>query len=251
MIPQFLMGNPQPTVGIVAAIDEELCAISKRLTATRRWDDGRVRFIEGRLADQPVVIARTGEGRGNATHGTRLLLEHTRVSQLIIIGFCGGLSPGLAPGTVLIGRRLVDGEQAVQPAGPAAVDGGSLPAATFVTLDRMLCSVEHKRAAWEEIGGRGVAVVDTETAAVARVAESRGVPYVAIRAVSDTAEESLPLDFNRFVDGTGRVDRLGVAAHAARHPKVIGSLWKLRGRTKRCSEMLADAVSEWIDRGLA
>ena len=44
----------------------------------------------------------------------------------------------------------------------------------------------------------GAVALDMESAALAQVAEERGVPFVVLRTVSDLVEEELPLDFNAF-----------------------------------------------------
>jgi adenosylhomocysteine nucleosidase len=245
---------PVRPIGIVAALDEELSAFLKRMRLVRQTDDGRMRFIEGTLGGRCLVVVRTGEGRDNAESGTARLLQRHRVSLLIGIGFCGAISPGVAAGTVLVGQRMIDGEDpaspVLTPTAPRAITE-DFPGATFLTLDRMLCTAEGKQDLWRKRGENGATAVDMESAAVGRVAESREVPYVAVRAVSDLADETLPLDFNQFVDDTGRINRLEVAAHAARHPTVIRSLWKLRARARSCSDALARAVGGMIERGTA
>jgi len=86
------------------------------------------------------------------------------------------------------------------------------------------------------------AAVDLETAAWARVAGELGVPYLAVRAVSDTASETLPVDFNRLRGADGRVRRSAVVLEAVRRPRLIPGLFDLGRRTRRCAERLADSV---------
>ena len=88
---------------------------------------------------------------------------------------------------------------------------------------------------------------DLETAAIVAVAASHGVPFVAIRAISDTAEEELPLDFNACLDGSGRISRSKVVGKAAMNPALIAPLWRLHKRARSCAERLADLVCRSIE----
>ncbi|HXV75880.1 MAG TPA: hypothetical protein VD788_06120 [Candidatus Polarisedimenticolaceae bacterium] len=237
----------QETFGVVAAIPEEVAPLVARLGPGRRTRDGRTEFIDGRLGARRVVVARTGEGRWNAECGARRLLERFPVSRLLCVGFCGGLSPDLVAGELVIARRLVDPLRPLAAPLAPAIDGAR--PATLVTVDRMLCTPADKRSAWEAAGGGVATAADMETAAVARVAESRQVPYVALRVVSDAADEALPLDFNRFVDESGRLDRWAIVVRAVRRPSLLPGLFELRGRSRRCAERLADAVCAMIESG--
>jgi len=63
-----------------------------------------------------------------------------------------------------------------------------------------------------------------------------------VRAVSDTASESLPLDFNEFRDSDGRINRGKVARHLIFHPHLVGPLKGLRTRLRECAVSMADVV---------
>ena len=85
---------------------------------------------------------------------------------------------------------------------------------------------------------------------MAAVAASLGIPFVVVRAISDPAEESLPLDFNDCLDPAGSISRARVVARAARNPALIAPLWRLRGRARACSRRLADVVCRSIEGAL-
>jgi hypothetical protein len=89
--------------------------------------------------------------------------------------------------------------------------------------------------------------VDLESATYARIAGSRGLDWLVARAVSDTAEEKLPLDFNRYRDARGAVRRGRVALYALRHPSVIPRLLGLGRRVADCAGRLADLTESTLD----
>ncbi len=102
-------------------------------------------------------------------------LVDKNVGMVISTGFCGALDPALR-----VGEIVRDG---------------------IWTEDRVGVTAEDKRRLRQQTGAR---VVEMEFAAVSAKAAEWGVPCKAIRVVSDTALEDLPLDFNRYRDGDGR-----------------------------------------------
>jgi len=239
------------SLGVVAAADEELRALEGRLIVTKSMTVGHCRLVRGCLGDVPVVLARTGEGRRNAEDGVRTLLEREGVGRVAIIGFSGGLSPGLSPGTLLVAERIIDGGDSSPTPDRAWSDRiareEGVRSATLVTVDRILCTPQSKMELWDGLSQDRPAAADLETAVMVSVAASHGVPFVVIRAISDPADEALPLDFNDCLDESGRISRARVVGRAAMNPALIAPLWRLHKRARSCSERLADLVCRSIE----
>ena len=243
-----------PVVAILAAMDEEIAGLRSRLQGARRLRVDRSDVLLGRLEGLPVLVARTGDGAGNAARGAAVLFDRFPVRGAVVIGISGGLSPALAPGTVLAARDIIERGRPAPPPDAHWLarllrDTGATPA-TFLSSHEMLCTARAKQEAYAGLPPGSVASVDIESAAFARAAAGRGVPYVAVRAVSDPAEESLPLDFNLLRDGSGGIDRRRVALRALRRPGLIAQLWRLRRRAGLCSEALRRAVSALLAGGV-
>jgi adenosylhomocysteine nucleosidase len=233
------------TVAILAALDRELAGLLARVEPIRKWREGRLRACFGRLAGMPVILASTGDGAANARKGARALLERFPVERVMVVGVAGALSPSLEPGRVLAAREVLEEGIPAPPPDPvwlrrALRRTGAAPASLLCTPD-LLCTAQAKADLLASLPAGAVAAVDLETAAFARAAAERGLPYLALRAVSDAAEESLPLDFNALRDATGAVDSFRVALAALRRPSLAVPLWRLRGRVEWCAENLARA----------
>jgi len=89
----------------------------------------------------------------------------------------------------------------------------------------------------------GADVVEMEAAGVAAYARDHHIPFYAVRIVTDTATENLPMDFNLMRDDHGRFSRRRILAHAVRHPSLFPKLIDFNRRTRRASAVLGDFVA--------
>jgi len=235
----------KPTA-IVAALPEELAPLLGRTRVSRKLRLGRTRVSVGTLGRIQVVLAVTGDGAEPAERGLRALLEHFSVERLVLVGISGGLSPALVPGTLVAARAVWDGRDTAPPPDADWLDRllsrERLIEGTIVSTERILCSAEEKAEVRASVPQAGPATVDLESAAYARVAAEKGVPYIAIRAVCDTAGEALPLDFNDCRDRSGKLSRARVLGRALLSPATVGGLWELRKRVTECADKLACTV---------
>jgi adenosylhomocysteine nucleosidase len=237
----------------------------------RRWGWGhrssRWTVTLGRLAGEDVALMATGDGPAAAAAGLEALLAAVRPRRLLAIGVAGGLTPGLAEGTLVAARQVVAGDGARVPREPdaawlaAALSGGAV-AGAVVSADRILADPAARQAvlgqalpmpattampATTPLPARtvpaampgAIAVVDLESVAYARIAAARSLPYLVVRAVLDPADERLPLDFEACRDRGGRVSNARVLARALARPRSLGKLWRLRTRVRDAAAALA------------
>jgi len=240
----------RPLTAVITPLAEELAAL---LAATAVEGERRVgawRFTLGRLAGAPVVLVATGDARQWAARGLIALLDAFPVDRLVVLGTAGGLSPRLAPGALIVARRVREGAIDAPAPDPAwqerALASGRAVAGTVVTSEFILPYPEMKEALWRTLPGGGPAAVDLETAIYARLAARCGVPYIAVWAVLDPAEEELPMDFNLCRRRDGRVSRSRVVGRAVLSPGRLGELVQLRRRVRLCSERLAELAEELL-----
>jgi hypothetical protein len=94
--------------------------------------------------------------------------------------------------------------------------------------------------------GALAAVVDLESLAYAEAAAQAAIPWLVLRAVSDTAAEALPALLNRCRDDGGAVRRRQVALELLGDPRALPVLLSLRRRVRRCAETLARATERIV-----
>jgi adenosylhomocysteine nucleosidase len=93
----------------------------------------------------------------------------------------------------------------------------------------------------------GCAAVEMESAAVQRLAETAGVPFVHVRVILDAADEQLDPAMVSLIDSDGNV-RIGTAiALLARRPMSISAMLRLLRRTKMALRALRPAVREVVE----
>jgi len=122
----------------------------------------------------------------------------------------------------------------------ARPSGSAFFTGPLISQDRVACSVEEKRALHQT----GAAAVEMEAAAVQQVARDAGLPFYCVRVVSDTASETLALDFNRMRDEVGRFSRSRIVVAALRNPlQLFPQLMRLDRNCKSASNALGDFLA--------
>ena len=151
-----------------------------------------------------------------------VLRQKMEVSGIINTGFCGALDPSLRIGDIVVwgdvpcAARFVSGE--------------------ISSSDRVVVTAAEKRKLREKTGA---IAAEMEAGAVKRTADRWGVPFYCVRAVSDTANEDMPLDFNLYRDKAGRFSLPRIALAAISRPFTrIPALKRLEANCNVASESL-------------
>jgi hypothetical protein len=92
----------------------------------------------------------------------------------------------------------------------------------------MITSADEKKALGRKFTA---AAVDMESAAIARVCAEHGIPFAAIRAISDTADEVLPEAIAKFFDADGGLRPGKVISELIKKPSLMKDLRRLQVQT--------------------
>jgi adenosylhomocysteine nucleosidase len=168
--------------------------------------------------------------------GPRLPVDlHAEECRAIVTaGLAGGLEPSLAVGAV-----VVDAE----PPSAACVAAGPWRVGVIHTAAHLAATPTAKAALFARTRAD---VVDLENAHARALAVRLGIPFLGLRAVSDTAHDSLDPALLDLVDEAGRVRRRAVAALLLRRPRILHSLLRLRASSAIARRGLACAVGELL-----
>jgi adenosylhomocysteine nucleosidase len=236
-------------IAIFAAMESEVQPLLQGATVGGRKDVGGFPVTPVSYGGIGAIICRTGIGR-SAGEATAAVLQHYSPAAAISIGVAGGLSPLLHEGDIVLcdpvsvsassGYCDVDGSLSphqklvtaarseAEKAGLRVSVGGSL------TVDRVVAAASEKNRLRELLGHD---VVEMESYWIGKTAEDMGVPFLAVRVVSDEAGDSLPdIDFGNS-DGTANYALM--AAWAQRNPDSVKLLAKIAGRSQTGSAAIA------------
>ncbi|MCP3917116.1 MAG: hypothetical protein GY711_16330 [bacterium] len=182
---------PPGRVGLVCALPAELGSLAARVT--RRVTRHGCERLETRLADTEVAMIVSGVGKVAAARAGALLLA-SGAETLLTVGTCGGLVRSLELGALVHCSTAFQADFAVREGRSVEPDAALLaawqhvapgPSGWFLTADRPVLSPWRRMRLARAFAGTCVA--DMETAAVAAVAQAAGVPWAALRAVTDGA----------------------------------------------------------------
>jgi adenosylhomocysteine nucleosidase len=190
------------------------------------------------LAGPGVEVWASGMGAAAAAGAAeRLLGREAPPRALVAVGFCGALDPGLRAGDLVAAERVVD-ERGGEPlhADPALLAAAPGRRGTIVSAVR-LARAPGERARLRALGGPNAIAVDLESAALARAAAAAGVPFLALRAVTDAVGDRLP-DLEALVDASGRPRPAALARHLLRRPADLAAMARLGIGARRAGRAL-------------
>jgi adenosylhomocysteine nucleosidase len=188
--------------------------------------------------DLDVRVVLTGMGEKLARQAAKAALA-CGADVCISSGLAGGLRAGQRTGDLLVAQVVVKDREPVAVASDPdlvalATECGARQVSRFVnTREVVVHAVDKKR-----LGERADAV-EMESLAVLAEAAVRGVPAVAIRAIADTVDFDLPLDFSTARDAGGQIRISKILSAVALRPQRIPALLRLAGDCRRASRGLA------------
>ncbi len=175
-----------------------------------------------RRADVRIEVIGMGPDAARA-NTERLLRDSPHPSLIVSVGICGGLRDGLNVGDLVVPSEVVTADRQFWKCEPIA-----LPATgRLLSVNRIVSSVEEKRRLHIE---HAADIVDMEAASIAAICAEHNIPFAAIKAISDTATDSLPIELEQIApNGHVRIGKLLLAM--AKRPSLIADLLRLQRTT--------------------
>ena len=237
---------------VTFAVDAEFAPWRKRndfKVVSREFagQDSSVKLYRAELDGVSVDVLLTGIGWSPAATASMVEeLESRKPDVCISSGLAGALAPEFHHGEILVAARVLRSDTSGSLTTNfalmrAAVKSGATSVKTFVTNGGIVGDARSK----QTMSSLGDAVEMESFHVLASVNAAR-IPSVAIRAVSDTVDQDLPMDFAEVVDRAGHVRWTKMARELGRHPGKISSLIQFGRGSRRAAEKLADFLDRYV-----
>lgn len=198
-------------IGIIVAMDEEREAISNIMTNIDVKQIYNLKFLVGKIKGKECVLVKSGVGKVNAARTTQILINNFDIGYVINLGAAGAIDPLLEIGDILIGKHVVQHDFDITAFGHSK--GYITGVGNYVLCDRdivdefeeILRNIPERNykikvgivatgdifctESWmkDKIHAKFNAdVVDMECGAIAQVCYLDNIPFIVIRAISDT-----------------------------------------------------------------
>jgi adenosylhomocysteine nucleosidase len=200
---------------------------------------GELPRFEAETGRARVRVVLTGMGQTHALEAAQRVLPE-RPDICISAGLAGALQGEYKAGDVLAARLVSEVDEPVAVAShrellSAAKHCGARQVERFATSDTLVTRAEEKR----YLGAQAEAV-EMESYVILAEAARCGVPAVAVRAISDSADFSLPYDLAKAQDARGQIRLGAIVAQVMRHPGGLPALLRLARDCRHAARQLAE-----------
>ena len=209
---------------IVSAMREELAAVLALMPDEHKQVVAGREFFVGHLHGHDVVAVLSRIGKVAAATTATVLIERFHVGRIVFTGVAGGLGEGLNVGDIVIADSFLQHDLDASPIFPKyevplyglsrfatdaalsaklaaaaarALPGVQLHRGLVVSGDRFVATTAESRSLQAALPE--ALAVEMEGAAIAQVCHDFGVPFAAVRTVSDRADDAAHGDFTTFI----------------------------------------------------
>ncbi|MDF2924036.1 MAG: Nucleoside phosphorylase [Paenibacillaceae bacterium] len=208
-------------VAIVGAVPPELAPLEETLSADGNWERQTEQVYVHKERELAVYTALVGVGKVNSAYRIAEILQSFGPELVVNIGYAGGMLDEAAHGDIVIGNDYsqVDFVSLLQQDTPRAIPGASpyvIPEGFILQVEqasRSLGFVHYKgriatgdfflndsRKKAEIIQAFSPVAFDMESAAIAHVCAKKGVAFVAVRTISDLADDDAHISVKETKD---------------------------------------------------
>lgn len=216
-------------IGIIGAMDAEVSLLKASITDQKTEVIAQMEFVSGKMGGTEAVVVKCGMGKVNAGICAHTLINRYGVSEVINTGVGGSLDNRIDIGDIVVSTDAVQHDFDVRvigfqrgeipytglyafPADPSLIEAAvkavrdtapevKVFEGRVCSGDQFIASSEQKKAIIDNFGGL---CCEMEGAAIAQTCYLNQTPYVIIRAISDKADHSEEVSFEKFAEAAGK-----------------------------------------------
>jgi len=233
---------------LFSAFPQELTYIIKNFHAQKIASSPFI-IYSASIASGEMIIIQSGMGQHKSEAAWNYTVGEFRPEYIISAGFCGALYDGAGIGDLIAASNVrpypdssieIPGvkETIKKISGHIGLHEGS-----FITLGQRLDKSEIQK---EFLQGVSFPVCDMETLPLAKLSIQAGLPFFAIRAVTDRIHEEIPRELFGVTDADGNFSLSRALGIILAHPSLIPSCIKLEKNARLASQNLSLAIEALV-----
>ena len=213
------------TIGIIAAMQEEMNEIKKIMNKVQEKTIYELKFYEGTINNKNIVLVESGVGKVNAARTTQVLIDNYKIDAVINVGTAGSAYQELQIGDIVIGKTLVQHDFDItafgHPKGYISNVGERINSDENLTksMEQTIENLQNKEfkikigtiasgdifctepKMKEKIRDKFNAdAIEMEGAAIAQVCKLDNVPVLVIRSISDSPNGNNNITFEQYLE---------------------------------------------------
>lgn len=213
-------------IGIIFAMEEELRELLKFLEIKKEYEIFNLKFYEGVILNNEVILVESGVGKVNAARTCQILIDNMKVDYIFNIGVAGGISCDLNVLDIVIGESLVQHDFDItafnHPKGYIPnvgvnincdeyliriakscindcvfnVHSGVIASGDIFCTDELMSKKINKRF--------NASCLEMEGASIAQVCNLDNIPFLVLRSISDTPNGNNKLTYEEFLEQSSK-----------------------------------------------
>ncbi len=240
---------------IACATLAEAGALKKHIHITEQQRYHDTRLIKGWLAHRDILLVVTGVGPRHAKTAAQLISQHFHPSYVIFMGAAGAVDPVLQVGDIVVVDKILRKQGSIYHTQNTAIEHSfschqelSRIAFQYIAREGMepqwgnCLTTEHfihlkAKKAWI-FETFGVKLIEMESAALANIFYTAGIPFINIRIISDTAVRSI-IDYEKIAEYKKRRRPASLVAYFLQQPGAALKLLQLRSDMRKVRNLIA------------
>lgn len=213
------------TIGIIAAMQEEMNEIKKIMNNVQEKNIYELKFYEGTINNKNIVLVESGVGKVNAARTTQVLIDNYKIDAVINVGSAGSANQELQIGDIVIGKTLVQHDFDItafgHPKGYISNVGEKIKSDENLikSMEQTIENLQNKEfkikigtiasgdifctepKMKEKIRDKFNAdAIEMEGAAIAQVCKLDNMPILVIRSISDSPNGNNNITFDQYLE---------------------------------------------------
>lgn len=241
-------------IALLSAIPQERRPIQRQLGNSTQGQIKDIPIWSFVSSNQKVLLAETGIGSKRAEEAAKHIIEFMSPDIVINTGFCGALTTGLRLGDIVLAESVLAYSTELH-ALPDAVDktlfnllSASVNQVFYPATFISTTGIESKWRIAALLNDKILRpVLEMESYAIAAVCHNNDIPFVSIRAVSDTADQDPQPVCSKIFGSDLKISIIKLLKALITSPLISRDLVQLSANTEVAGKYLAIAIKRTLE----